>query len=265
VLLMPWFKVDDKLHDHRKARAAGPAAMGLWVLAGSWAADNLTDGFVPSTIATRWGRPREANRLVEAGLWFADRQDNEEGYRFHEWLERQPSRAQKLEERATRAQAGRVGGLRSGQSRREAKAKQDASPLLEPPSRPDPSSKDSSSEVADATPDQKEIREDVERLCLRLADHIESNGAKRPTIVKGWRDSARLLIDKDGRTEAQVAWLIDWCQRDEFWRANILSMPKLREKFDQLLLKARPQAVPAITEESQLPPVEESWMRRRPQ
>ena len=95
----------------------------------------------------------------------------------------------------------------------------------------------SSSEIADAIPDAV-IRDDVERICQRMADRIEGNGAKRPTITKGWRDAARLLIDKDGHTEAQVLWLIDWATADEFWRANILSLPKLREKFDQLRLKA---------------------------
>lgn len=30
-----------------------------------------------------------------------------------------------------------------------------------------------------------------------------------------------------------------WCQGDEFWRSNVQSMPKLREKFDQLRLKAQ--------------------------
>jgi hypothetical protein len=76
---VPWFKVDDKLHDHRKARAAGATAMGLWVLAGSWSADNLTDGFIPATILPRWGRPRDANRLTEVGLWHTDEQDGETG------------------------------------------------------------------------------------------------------------------------------------------------------------------------------------------
>lgn len=139
---MTWFKVDDKLHDHRKARAAGATAMGVWCLAGSWAADNLTDGFVPATVLSRWGRPREAHKLVEVGLWHADEQDGEKGWRFHEWHERQPSRAQKLEERAAKAEAGRIGGLASGRSRREAQPKQSASGLVEPPTRPDPSRPD---------------------------------------------------------------------------------------------------------------------------
>jgi len=46
------------------------------------------------------------------------------------------------------------------------------------------------------------------------------------------------MLDNDGRAESQVMKAIDWCQDDEFWRSNILSMPKLREKYDQLRLQA---------------------------
>ncbi len=81
-------------------------------------------------------------------------------------------------------------------------------------------------------------RPDVERLCARLADRIEANGCKRPAVGKKWRDAARLMIDRDGRTEQQITAAIDWCQDNEFWRSNILSMPKLREKYDQLRMQA---------------------------
>ncbi|KPC74418.1 hypothetical protein ADL26_11230, partial [Thermoactinomyces vulgaris] len=84
-----------------------------------------------------------------------------------------------------------------------------------------------------------EIREDVERLCSQLADRVEENGSKRPTITKAWRDAARLLMDKDGRTEQQVHNAIDWCQGDEFWRSNILSMPTLRKQYDRIRLAAQ--------------------------
>jgi hypothetical protein len=83
-----------------------------------------------------------------------------------------------------------------------------------------------------------ELRPDVDRLCQHLADRIEANGSKRPTITARWRNSARLLLDVDHRTEQQIRNAIDWCQADEFWRTNILSMPKLREKYDQLRLAA---------------------------
>lgn len=90
-------------------------------------------------------------------------------------------------------------------------------------------------DTAQATPPP---REDVERICAHLADHIQANGSKRPTITQEWRDAARLMIDKDGRTEDQIRAAIDWSQADEFWRANILSMPKLRKQYDQLRLQA---------------------------
>lgn len=82
-------------------------------------------------------------------------------------------------------------------------------------------------------------RLDVDELCQHLADRIEANGAKRPPVTDRWRQACRLMLDTDHRTPDQVRAAIDWCQDDEFWRANILSMPKLREKYDQLSLQAR--------------------------
>lgn len=81
---------------------------------------------------------------------------------------------------------------------------------------------------------EKPVRLDVEKACTLLADLVEANGSKRPSINKRWRDAARLLIDKDGRTLDQVLTAIRWCQNDEFWRGNVMSMPKLRDKYDQL-------------------------------
>lgn len=82
-------------------------------------------------------------------------------------------------------------------------------------------------------------RPDVERICEHLADRIEANGSLRPNIGAKWRDAARLLLDKDGRTVEQVLRAIDWCQAHDFWRANIKSMPKLREQYDTLRLHAQ--------------------------
>ncbi len=102
----------------------------------------------------------------------------------------------------------------------------------------------SSSEIADALTDPD--RDDVDRLCKHLAERIIGNGSPEPTISKRWRDAARLMLDKEGRTEEQIHSAIDWCQNDGFWKGNILSMPKLREKYDQLRLAAqRNQLLPA--------------------
>lgn len=90
---------------------------------------------------------------------------------------------------------------------------------------------------ADA-PDPPTARPDVDQLCEHLADRIEGNGARRPTVTRMWRDAARLMLDRDDRTVEQVRRAIDWSQDHEFWRANILSMPTLRGKYDQLRLQA---------------------------
>lgn len=87
---MPWFRVDDNLSVHSKTVAAGNAAMGLWVRAGSWSMQQLSDGFIPDHIVSTLGTRAQAERLITAGLW--DRLPT--GYAFHDWDGRQPSRAQ---------------------------------------------------------------------------------------------------------------------------------------------------------------------------
>jgi len=72
-----------------------------------------------------------------------------------------------------------------------------------------------------------------------LADLIAQNGTKRPLVTKRWADAERLLIERDERDAGEARELLAWSQADEFWRANILSMPKFRDKYDQLRLQAK--------------------------
>lgn len=76
-------------------------------------------------------------------------------------------------------------------------------------------------------------------LSALLADLIEKNTGRRPRPGKRWADAERLLFSRDDRDPAQAERLLRWCQNDEFWRSNILSMTKFREKYDQLLLTAK--------------------------
>ena len=104
---IPWFKVDDNLAFHAKTVAAGNAAMGMWVRAGSWCAQLLTDGFVPDHMIASLGTKAQAARLCDVRLW--DREDG--GYRFHEWSHegRQPTRQEterrREEDRIRKAEA----------------------------------------------------------------------------------------------------------------------------------------------------------------
>lgn len=87
-----------------------------------------------------------------------------------------------------------------------------------------------------STAKQEPHREDVERVCKYLAAWMVRNGCKPPNISEKWREAARLLIDKDKRSLEDVRDVTAWSQRSTFWKANILSLPTLREKFDQLRL-----------------------------
>lgn len=100
---MPWFKVDDTLAFHHKSIAAGNAAMGLWVRAGSWSMQMLTDGWIPIQVVTQLGTRAEARRLVSAGLW----DEKDDGFQFHEWAQRQPTRVQVLADREAAAERKR--------------------------------------------------------------------------------------------------------------------------------------------------------------
>jgi hypothetical protein len=86
---MPWFKVDDGFAFHRKAIRAGNLALGLWVRAGSWSAQQLTDGHIPSDVVVALGGTAdEAKQLVASELW----EEDADGYSFRNWVEFQPSK-----------------------------------------------------------------------------------------------------------------------------------------------------------------------------
>lgn len=69
-----------------------------------------------------------------------------------------------------------------------------------------------------------------------LADLIAANdpNGKRPTPTKRWADAERLMLKADGRKLEEAERLIRWCQSDEFWRGNVLSMPTFRQRYGQL-------------------------------
>jgi hypothetical protein len=90
-----WFKVDDKLHDHGKVQrlledadeTQALAAMGLWVLAGSWSGDQMADGLITPYVMRRWHSewPKLAAMLVAVGLWELVEVDGREVHLFHDW------------------------------------------------------------------------------------------------------------------------------------------------------------------------------------
>jgi hypothetical protein len=87
---------------------------------------------------------------------------------------------------------------------------------------------------------QNRVSKEASRLAQLLKTEIRRNKPDfriTPAQERKWEQTADRMIQLDHRNYERIADLIRWAQRDEFWMSNILSMDKLREKFDALELK----------------------------
>ena len=255
---MSWFAVDDRFHSHRKVASLRrgshfECAVTVWTLAGSWCcADEAArdTGVVPQDVIAGFGvRDWElaVKELDRVKLFHLD--EATDSVAFHDWdywngpnaktkrLEKRLE-ADRMRQQTRRSQGwSQVShvtnlGQSSDQSVTEGKGYGLGVALDSPKSV-------ETSPSAKKPRHAKPVREDAIRLCEHLAERIVANGSKRPNITLRWVDEARRLMDIDGRTEEQIHKAIDWCQDDSFWKANVMSMPTLREKYDTLRLRAQ--------------------------
>jgi predicted phage replisome organizer len=66
---------------------------------------------------------------------------------------------------------------------------------------------------------------------------INNPEARKPNF-QTWANDIRLMMEIEKRKPDQIRNMIEWCQKDSFWKTNILSAKKLRDKYDQLRVKA---------------------------
>lgn len=79
------------------------------------------------------------------------------------------------------------------------------------------------------------------KLSILLRDLIlrrDENSRCKNADMQKWSKEIDLLHRKDNRSYEDIEKIIRWCQQDTFWKANILSTHKLRDKFDSLYQKA---------------------------
>ncbi|MDW7787253.1 hypothetical protein R4E38_10570 [Morganella morganii] len=67
-----------------------------------------------------------------------------------------------------------------------------------------------------------------------------SPSAKTPNW-SGWANDVRLMREQDGRTHSDICQMFKFANQDNFWKSNILSPAKLREKWTQLEAKRNTQ------------------------
>jgi uncharacterized Zn finger protein (UPF0148 family) len=219
-----WFKVDDGFHASRKLLKIGKrsrfAAVGLWTVAGSWAADQLTDGNVPDYMLTEWGAPPAAPAsLVDAGLW----ERTHDGYLFCNWHEYQPSKQDVDAERAaSRERMRELRAKRKGKKPLEQAEEGDAFGRTDPnssesvrnpdPTRPDPVPTQPNIEEADASSSPRKrasrIREDFDvtpemRLWASTKAPNTDLGLETEKFINFW-------VAKSGKDATKLDWVATW-------------------------------------------------------
>jgi hypothetical protein len=141
---MAWVRIDDKFPQHPKIASAGPLAIAMQVAGLCYCNRELTDGFIPRSIARTlldWQFEREDGRLFtiaitcgmvgddlssqwvidllcEVGMW----EEVPGGYQIHDYTDYQPTKQQILEERERKIAAGKAGGQASAKARAQAGA-----------------------------------------------------------------------------------------------------------------------------------------------
>lgn len=106
-----WFKVDDSFFSNPKTAMLSDGATALWLRSGSWSAQQLTGGFIPARMVPMFrGSDDSVRELCEVGLW--ERDDERDGYRFHDWSDYQPDGEEVDALRRKRSEAGKRGADR---------------------------------------------------------------------------------------------------------------------------------------------------------
>lgn len=227
---MLWVKLSVDFYEDAKIVQAGVEAELLFVRGLAWAKKHSEDGIIPAAVAGRLAvglrSPSEASiSLCEVGLW----QETTDGYQIAKWGIWNPTDSD-------RSKGGKLGQHNRWHQTRP---------------NPDCAYCDNSSNNSDITPHITGVITEQSRaeplshtspagrLCDLLAELIHQNTGRKPKITQTWLADMDRMLRLDGVIETDAANIIRWAQSDTFWRANILSPSKLRQKYTQLQLKAQ--------------------------
>lgn len=217
---------------------AGACALALCMHVSSilYASQHRTDGHVPIELmkALNQGGDEQVDALAEVGMWHLtghacpDCPSVSPGQAYvHDYLDHNSSAkdASKASEKARKAAHARWNALSNASSNADRMPKEKR--------------REEKKQQSDSS--DEEPRPEIIDLLDHLDSRLKANGLKKPNRTDQNIRAARLLLDKDGRTAEQVKAAIDFAQNDEFWIANVRSMSKLRDKYDQLQAKAQSQ------------------------
>lgn len=266
---MTWTKLSDDFADD--AWGLSDAAFRLHVEGLGWSNRKLLDLYIPADDLRRFAKhPEAVQQLLDAGFWEAV---DGETYRIRHQAIYQRSRDSVIAMQERNVANGRnggrppkgtkttVGSQMETHSKTQTETQQKTQMGYETQTETQQGShlETQRDGILLKNPSDEKPLSSSEILCGRLAELVVENGSRPPTITKAWLDAARLLVQKDGRDPAEAMRVLEWSQRNDFWKTNILSMPTFREKYDQLRLKAGTAAEPPKPSLWDVPFQDQEW------
>lgn len=176
VAAVSWIRLDDGWHSHPKTLRCSLAARGLWASCLGWSAQQLTDGFIPTSVPRMMDPKgtRSVGQLVAAGFW----EPVEGGWQIHDYLDYNSSREQILAEREAQHEAKVRAGLASAKARREGKGG-----TAQPPGRWPSLRTDSEQPVRTGSPVKPSWRRSESFLNPARSEQPTSNSEQTPNPI----------------------------------------------------------------------------------
>lgn len=229
---MSWFKVDDAFHSSKPVlripRRYRAQAVGLWTLAGTWCAQEESDGFIPEyVIEELCGTPAMCKHLVQAGLWTAAteldptstgvRDDLEgsssesrvAGWQFKNWAKYQPTRAQLEEDREKarlRQRRHRESQRDNGVTTPDVTESQPRDSGTPDPTRPDPTNTEAKASVprkrGTRIPDDFHVTPAMVTYAREKCPNVDG-ALETEKFINYWRA-------KSGKDATKLDWVATW-------------------------------------------------------
>jgi len=215
-----------------------------------WALDYTDDGYIGKY---------EAADIADAVMWDGDPEQLldaliasgfvDEDLQIHDWQDYQGRILAKREqnrERQKRFRESRVSDTSTNALvTRESRVSNDATrhdttrhDMTEPESSPKAPTTPKEKPQARFAPDSEPAKLVTTLRGLIVANNPTARAAKMGAVEQQkWAEEFDRMIRLDGRDPPTIERVMRWAQADEFWKANILSPAKLRQKWDTLWLQ----------------------------
>ena len=232
-------RLDLDYADHPKIVALSDSAFRAHIEMILYARKYMTDGYIPNRVANRVGFESVSELLTndEANPSLVKTEDG--GYYLHGYEDMNETKAE-IESRTRRnAENGKRGGRPKGSKKTQSVTEsvphsQTHSGTQNKAETETETETDinTSSGFADAHPE-------VAQALEYFNDRVKQNGFRKPSDTKANRDAARLLFTRDEYPPTVIREVMDWALSNEFWRTNIRSFSKFREKFETMQAQMR--------------------------